>query len=62
MKKITMVVEMCVEVPDNAELNDLCLNFDPSLIEVEDLNMGKIPGAYVSSYETMDVIDESPET
>ena len=54
--KVTLVVEMCVEVPDGTEPDSLCLNLDVDLIEVEDVSMGVVEGARVTSYETKEVI------
>lgn len=54
--RVTLVVEVCLEVPDGTETDGLCLNLDLDQIEVEDVNMGHVEGARATSYETKDVI------
>lgn len=54
--KVTFVVEMCAEVPDGTDIDGLCLDLDVSLIAIENLNMGEVKGARITSYETKDVI------
>lgn len=61
MKQVTFTVEFCAEVPDDAEEGDLCLNMDTDLIEVEDLNIGKVPGSRVTSYTTIQVTNDNQQ-
>ena len=54
--KVTLVVEMCAEVPDGTDLDGLCLDMDVNMITVENFDMGEVKGARVTSYETKDVL------
>jgi hypothetical protein len=60
MKKVTMVVEVCVTVPDDTDSNLLHLNNGLEDFKVE---AGGIPveGAEVTGYTTVDVIDDNEE-
>jgi len=59
--KVTLIVEMCADVPDEADLDGLCLNMNVDSIIVENFNDGEIKGARVTSYATMEVICDNLE-
>lgn len=62
MRKVTMVVELQVEVnDDNIDLDDLCLNVDTNLIDVITVQGDAFPServtvGHVVEYKTTSVI------
>lgn len=58
MKKVTMVVEICVEIPD--EINPDWLHLNNSLEDFRVEEAGKpVDGSKVTGYTTVDVIDDN---
>jgi len=59
MKKVTMVVEISVEVPDETESTLLCLNNGTEDFRIEE--SGKIVNGKVTGYTTVEVYDDISE-
>lgn len=59
MKKVTLVVEICVEVPDETDIRLLHLNNGLEDFKVECGGIA-VEGANVTGYTTVETFDDTP--